>query len=290
MGGIVSPHRNERRVRKDSGATRGGVQPGKVAYPGRPHGGTYCVPPGGSRGPGVLVLPGRGGIDSTVRELCERLAREGFVAFATDAGGAGLERAPTGARRRRAKSNSPAKALCPPPPPSGHTPEEVSAAAKANGGSDTEPALVDAALRQTGDGLARIGEWLAMEPAVAGTGIGVLGLRGGAQLALRLAATMPRVGAVVSLSGASQLEAVYRTPVRAAVLGYFGALDPESPATAVRELEEELRGAGLRAHFEVLPGAAEGFFDATRPDAYSAEGWARVFGEVIAFLRAELIF
>lgn len=45
--------------------------------------GYLAVPPGG-KGPGVLVLHAWWGLNGFFRELCERLAREGFVAYAPD--------------------------------------------------------------------------------------------------------------------------------------------------------------------------------------------------------------
>ena len=217
--------------------------------------GYSSLPPGGARGPAVLIVPGRGGVDSTVRELCDRLAREGFVVLATEVGRAHLEFS-------RARAESP---------------------------EDSELPSPEAEFRSVIDEIARTGQWLSMQPAATGIRIGVLGLGEGAGLALRTAAAMPQISAVVNLSGACQVDAAEAAALQAAVVGYFGELDPASPSTAVQELEEVLRGAGLRVHFETLPGVAGSFFDATRPDAYCATDWARVLGEVIAFLRAELI-
>ena len=44
----------------------------------------YLAAPPGGKGPGVLVLHAWWGLNGFFRELCERLAREGFVAYAPD--------------------------------------------------------------------------------------------------------------------------------------------------------------------------------------------------------------
>ncbi|MEM8905656.1 MAG: dienelactone hydrolase family protein, partial [Actinomycetota bacterium] len=44
----------------------------------------YLAPPDGRGRPGVLVLPSWWGVDDAVRDVCERLADEGFCALAPD--------------------------------------------------------------------------------------------------------------------------------------------------------------------------------------------------------------
>ena len=181
---------------------------GAVPHPVDVREGYSRFPPGGSRGPAVLIVPGRGGIDSTARGLCDRLGREGFVALATDVGRAYLEFS-------RARAESP---------------------------EDSELPSPEAELRQVIQQMARTGQWLAMQPAAMGIRIGVLGLGEGAALALSTAAAMPQIAAVVNLGGTCQVEAADAAQLQAAVVGYFGELDPASPSAAVEGLEEVLRG------------------------------------------------
>ena len=56
-----------------------------ISFPAEGHTGTgYLALPDGERGPGVMVLHAWWGLNSFFEELCDRLARAGFVAFAPD--------------------------------------------------------------------------------------------------------------------------------------------------------------------------------------------------------------
>jgi carboxymethylenebutenolidase len=44
----------------------------------------YLAVPGSGRGPGVLVLHAWWGLSDTIKEVCDRLAQEGYVAYAPD--------------------------------------------------------------------------------------------------------------------------------------------------------------------------------------------------------------
>jgi carboxymethylenebutenolidase len=74
-----------------------------AARPGR----AYCAEPASGRGRGVLVVHEAEGLGEFARDVCDRLAREGFVALAPDwLGGA----APAEAARRGAEAPDPERA------------------------------------------------------------------------------------------------------------------------------------------------------------------------------------
>ncbi len=123
--------------------------------------GCLAVPPGG-KGPGVLVLHAWWGLNGFFRELCERLAREGFVAYAPDLYHGKTADTVEEAERLRAKLNRK------------QVPLEIAAA----------------------------GEHLLTVEAVQGQALGVIGFSLGAYYALGLSAERPQaVRAVVAFYG-----------------------------------------------------------------------------------------
>jgi carboxymethylenebutenolidase len=210
--------------------------------------GAYRALPAAGRGRGVLVLHEAFGLDSHARDVCERLAREGFVALAPDL-----------YRGGRAQS-----------------PEEARALAGA-----LEPE------RTCGD-LAAAVKALLGDHAVEGGRIGAVGFCMGGQLALLAAAQSPRVAAVVDCYGYHPGLPVDCARIRAAVLGLFGGRDELLPPERVEALRAELAAAGVRASFRVDPGAGHAFMNDARPDRYSAPAAAEGWRLLLAFLRAEL--
>jgi carboxymethylenebutenolidase len=124
--------------------------------------------------------------------------------------------------------------------------------------------------------------------AVVGSRVGAVGFCMGGQLALFAATRNPRIGAVVDFYGIHPNVTLDPSGLRAAVLGIFAERDAFVPPEAARKLEAELRGAGVRARFEVYPGVDHAFFNDSRPDVYDARAAARAWSEALAFLRAEL--
>jgi carboxymethylenebutenolidase len=108
----------------------------------------YLALPEGGTGPGVLVLHAWWGLNPIFTDLCERLAREGFVAFAPDLNAGQIAT----------------------------TIDEAKALMKARDNARTEAAALG--------GL----EYLRQHPARTGTGLGAIGFSMGAAWALELSA------------------------------------------------------------------------------------------------------
>jgi carboxymethylenebutenolidase len=204
--------------------------------------------PTSGRGPGVLVIQEWWGLVDHVRDVCDRFAREGFVALAPDLYRG--ERAADPDRAGRLMMDL-----------------EIPRAAR-----DLD-AAVFALLGHT---------------AVVGPRVGAVGFCMGGQLALFAATRNARIGAVVDLYGIHPNVTLDLSALEAPVLGIFAERDGFVPPEAARKLEAELRGAGKRARFEIYPGVDHAFFNDTRPDVYDAKAAARAFAETLAFLRAEL--
>jgi carboxymethylenebutenolidase len=210
--------------------------------------GAYLAEPAGGTGPGVVVIQEWWGLVDHIRDVCDRFAREGFVALAPDL-----------YRGERTSDPDVAGRL-----------------------------MMDLEIpRAAGDLDAAVAYLLGRE-ATAGPRVGAVGFCMGGQLALYAATRNRRVGAVVDLYGVHPNVVLDLSGLEAAVLGIFGERDPFVPPEAARKLEADLLSAGKRARFEVYPGVGHAFANDARPDAYDAHAAARAFAETFAFLRAEL--
>lgn len=208
----------------------------------------FLATPAGGRGPGVLVVQEWWGLVDHIRDVCERLARAGFVALAPD-----LYR--------------------------GETATDPDTAGRLMMGLEIPRAARD---------LDAAAQLLQSQPEVAGAKLGAIGFCMGGQLALFAATRNARIGAVVDCYGVHPNVKLDLAGLEASVLGVFAERDTFVPPQVVAGLEAELRAAGKRAHFTIHPGVDHAFLNDTRADVYDAEAAARAWSEILAFLRAEL--
>lgn len=208
----------------------------------------YLALPASGTGPGVVVVQEWWGLVDHIRDVCDRLAREGFVALAPD-----LYR--------------------------GETAREPDAAGRL---------MMDLQIPRAARDLDGAVRALQGEPGVEGARVGAIGFCMGGQLALYAATRDARIGAVVDCYGVHPKVELELSGLRAAVLGIFAERDTFVPPAAVRELEADLRAAGRRVHCTIYPGVGHAFLNDTRPDAYDASAAARAWAEILSFLRAEL--
>jgi carboxymethylenebutenolidase len=208
----------------------------------------YVAVPASGRGPGVLALHEGWGFGEFIRDVCDRLAREGFVALAPDFFDG-----------RSAATVDEARELV-----GRLTPERLA--------EDLEGAV----------------HALLSHAAVDGPRVGAVGFCMGGHLALLAACTSRRVGAVVDFYGALPGIPLELPKLEASVLGLFAGDDEFIPAEAVEALRRDLRAAGKRAQLQVTPGVHHAYMNPLAPDRFdaaaAAEGWERM----LAHLRAEL--
>ena len=209
----------------------------------------YLALPASGRGPGVVVIQEWWGLVDHIRDVCDRFAREGFVALAPDLYRGERTTDPDAAGRLMLRLEIPRAA------------RDLDAATAALFG----------------------------EEATTGARVGAVGFCMGGQLALFAATRNRRIGAVVDFYGIHPKVALDLSGLEAAVLGIFAERDEFLPPDAARKLEADLRGAGKRARFEIYPGVGHAFANDARPDAYDARAAARAWSETLAFLRAELV-
>jgi carboxymethylenebutenolidase len=206
-----------------------------------------ALPPAGE-GPGVVVIQEWWGLVDHVRDVCDRLAREGFVALAPDLYGGSSTSDPSEAERLMMDLDIPRAA------------RDLDGAVAALLGHD----------------------------AVTGARVGCIGFCMGGQLALYAATRNRRVGAVVDCYGVHPNVTLDLSSLEAAVLGVFAENDDFVPPEVARKLEAELRSAGVRAHFNIYVGVEHAFLNDSRPDVYDAPTAREAWTDVVGFLRAEL--
>lgn len=208
----------------------------------------YVAGPATGSGRGVLVLHEAWGLVDQIRDVCDRLAREGFVALAPD-----LYR--------------------------GLVAADPDAAAQLMSGLDVARAGadLDAAVRA-----------LLSDPRTQGGRVGAVGFCMGGQLALFVATRNPRIGAAADFYGVHPSVPLDFARMDASVLAVFAEKDEFGSDEDVRKLELALRAQGRSAVLRVQPGVGHGFMNDARPDRYDPAAAAQNWDALLAFLRGEL--
>jgi carboxymethylenebutenolidase len=208
----------------------------------------YLAVPASARGRGLLVVSEWWGLVDHIRDVCDRFAREGFVALAPD-----LYR--------------------------GRTTTDPDVAGRL---------MMDLEIPRAARDLDAAVAALLGHPAVEGPTVGALGFCMGGQLALFAATRNRRIGAVVDFYGIHPNVTPDLAALEAPVLAVFAENDAFIPAAAARKLESDLRAAGKRVTLRMMPGVGHAFMNDTRPEAHDAEASRIAMADTLAFLRREL--
>ena len=208
----------------------------------------YLTIPASGRGPGVLVIQEWWGLVDHIRDVCDRFAREGFVALAPDLYRGVSTVDPDEAGRLMMNLEIPRAA---------HD--------------------LDAAVQT-----------LLSHQAVDGARVGAIGFCMGGQLALYAATRNPRIGAVVDCYGIHPEVTLDLSRLEAAIFGVFAENDEFVSTAMTRKLESDLQSAGVRNFFRIYVGVQHAFMNDSRPDVFDAPTAAEAWGELLAFLRAEI--
>jgi len=207
-----------------------------------------ALPPSG-KGAGVLVLHAWWGLTDFMRDFCDRLAQEGFVALAPDLF-------------------------------SGKVARTIKEAEQHHSSFDEEqvvPPIVLAAVDE-----------LRKHPAVTGNGWGTVGFSLGAYWALWLAQQKPElIRAVTLFYGTNGGGGDFRQS-KAAFLGNFAEADPYEPAEGIKALEKNLESANRPTTFYTYAGTGHWFFEKDRQDAYRPQAAQLAWERTIAFLHEQL--
>ncbi len=205
----------------------------------------YLALPASGKGDPVLVLHAWWGLNDTMKAFCDRLAGEGFIAFALD-----LYHSKVTDQIDEAEKL--AKAL----------------------GEKGDQASAD---------LAEAVTFLKEQAGSKDTGIAVIGFSLGAAYALDLSANMPdAVDSVVLFYGVGPAEF---SKAKATYLGHFAEDDPYEPPESMEWLKSELETAGSPLTFHTYPGTGHWFFEPDRADAYNEEAATLAWDRTLDFLK-----
>ncbi len=207
----------------------------------------YLAVPASGSGPGVVVIQEWWGLNRQIKEVCDRLAGEGFVALAPDL--------------YHGESAAPPAA------------------------DEAGQLMMALNIEQAGKDMAGAVDYLDGHDAVRGRGLGVIGFCMGGGLALWLSTLRPdAVKAVVPFYGIIPWPAAQPdySKLRAAVQGHYAENDDFASPESARKLEEELKGHGAEVEFFHYPGVGHAFTNHHRPDVFHEEhsrtAWDRTFG------------
>ena len=211
--------------------------------------GYLSLPESGS-GAGVVVIQEWWGLVDHIRDVCDRLAQEGFVALAPDLY-------------------------------HGETTTEPDEAGKL---------LMELDIEQAARDMTGAVDYLLGHEAVVGEKIGAIGFCMGGGLVLVLAARNgDKIGAVSPWYSVFKGETPDLSGISAPVLGHFGEADEMASPDKARELEDTIREqAGVEVTFHIYKGAGHAFYNDTRPEAHHEQHAARAWELTLRFLRGNL--
>jgi len=208
----------------------------------------YVATPAGGRGPGLIVLQEWWGLVPQIRDVCDRLARSGFVALAPDL--------------YRGESTT--------------DPDEAGRM------------MMNLEIERAGRDLGAAVEALRRLPEMDGSDVGCIGFCMGGQLALYGACLQPEIKAVVDCYGVHPNVALDFGECRAKILGVFAENDDFISSEDVMKLEGALSEAGVEANLLTYVGVQHAFLNDARPEVFDAETAAEAWRDIENFLAAEL--
>lgn len=209
----------------------------------------YEAVPTSGTGPAVIVIPEWWGLVPHIKQVCDRLAAEQFVAVAPDLYHGQAAKGPDEAGRLM-------MAL------------DIERVAKDIGG----------VIRYLAIGHRK----------AAGKKIGVVGFCMGGQLALYSASRFSEIGACVDFYGVHPKVQVDYSKVRCPVAGFFAERDSHVPPETARKLESQLNVRGVKTDFHIFPGVEHAFFNDSRPEVYHKPTAQKAWERTLAFLRNNL--
>ncbi len=209
----------------------------------------YLSTPTSGSGIPVVVLQEYWGLENHIRDVCDRLAAEGFVALAPD-----LYRGETTTQ-----------------------PDEA------------EQKMMAMSMDQAERDMRGAVDYLAQHEATQGRGVGSVGFCLGGGLSVWAASANPRVTAAVSYYYLMPHGKPDFSKIEAPVLGHFGTADDFVSVDDAKALEREMSDAGVDVDFEFYEGAGHAFFnDTNRFGTYDADAARRSWETTVGFLRSNL--
>jgi carboxymethylenebutenolidase len=195
-------------------------------------------------GPGVLVLPSWWGLKPFFKQVCDKLADQGYTALAPDYyhGRVGTTIDETIALQQEAEGDL---------------------------------AAMSAMIKAAKDHLA------SFRP---GESIGIVGFSMGTDWAVITAANEPDVAATVLFYGCYS---VNFSNMKSAVQGHYAEMDEWQSLDAAKEMEQNMKAAGVDVTLHIYPGTAHWFMEADRPE-YDPAAASLAWERTLTFLKQSL--
>ena len=210
--------------------------------------GYLAVPDSGS-GPAVVVLQEWWGLEDHIKDVCDRLAGEGFLALAPD-----LFR--------------------------GETTDQP---------DEAEQKMMAMSMDQAEKDMRGAVDYLAAHESSEGEVVGSVGFCLGGGLSVWAASVNPKVRATVTYYYVMPHGKPDFASVQGPVLGHFGMADDFVSVDDAKALEREMSDAGVDVDFEFYEGAGHAFFnDTNRFGTYDADAARRSWETTVGFLRSNL--
>ncbi|MBA3298866.1 MAG: dienelactone hydrolase family protein [Thermoleophilaceae bacterium] len=210
----------------------------------------YLAAPESGGGPGVIVLQEWWGLEDHIKDVCDRLAKEGFFALAPD-----LFR--------------------------GETTDQP---------DEAQQKMMALSMDQAEHDMRGAVDFLVEQEGVHGPGVGAVGFCLGGGLAVWAATINEKVKAVVSYYYVMPHGKPDFSEIKAPVLGHFGTDDDFVLPGHAKALEREIANAsGRPVSFEFYEGAGHAFFnDTNRLGTYDQGAAELSWGRTLDFLRSNL--
>ena len=220
-----------------------------VKFPSNGHEGDgYLATPASGSGPGVIVIQEWWGLVPHIKEVCDRLAGEGFMALAPDLY-------------------------------NGKTASEPDEAGKL---------MMEMEIDEAARDMSGAVEYLASLDATTTDKVGCVGFCVGGGLSMYLAGMNSKIGACVVYYGVLPGGQADHNAIQVPILGHYADNDDFLKVDAVRELESTLKGLGKDVEFHIYEGTEHAFFNDTRPEVYKAEAATQSWDRTLAFFRKHL--
>ena len=217
-------------------ANNGGTTPGYLSIPAK------------GNGPGLIVIQEWWGLVDHIKEVCDRFAKEGYVALAPDLFHGHATKSPDEAGKLMMALN----------------------------------------IHQAEKDLSGAVQYLVNHNATTSDKVGAIGFCMGGALSLFAASKNDQVGACVVFYGIHPNVTPDLPNLRAPVLGIYAEKDASTPPAVAKKLEEELKALGKSVEFHIYPGVDHGFFNDTRPDVYDRQAAEDAWRRTIEFFAKNL--
>jgi carboxymethylenebutenolidase len=208
----------------------------------------YLAVPTSGGGPGTIVLQEWWGLVPHIRDVCDRFASEGFLALAPD-----LFR--------------------------GETTDEP---------DEAQQKMMAMSMDQAEKDMRGAVDYLANHEGLEGKGVGSTGWCLGGGLSVWAAAANDKVSAVVTYYYVMPHGKPDFTKINAPVLGHFGTEDDFIPVDDAKNLEQEMKDAGVQTNFHFYDAGHAFFNDTNRLGTYDQGAAQESWGRTISFMREHL--